>query len=397
MLFLRPPTTTADIREFTRQFREGIRVEYKSVFDESVRRSTAKMVSALANTLGGVAVIGVDTDNGVPREPIVGFDMPNDELRLVIEQICLQGINPPIIPRITQIDSDSPGKCFLVIEVEESLEAPHAIENKRQVYVRTGNAAMPYDLAQVDVVIERFTRRRESQARRLELVARQTRRYASYQGAGTPPTVEASVGPTFPSRPLIDRASVWEFCSTQTYREGRFIPREAIRRTNDGVAGPVDHGGGYVDISQYGFVLWKNIAELEEFRPPTHPPSFFLQFRALFQTLLKALVCSSRMYGAIAYRGPIQIDVSMDNCYRQSMPFLPDWNREFRLDDFRSVEHNITAQTTANAETLERDLEQVLIRLLTEVCWSFWQSTEAFYETAFATYVRHSLGLMGIR
>src|SRR5579862_4553721 len=176
MLFLRPPTTAADIREFARQFPEGIQVEYKSVFDENVRRSTEKMVSALANTLGGVAVIGVDTANGVAREPIDGFVRPNEELRLVIEQICLQGINPPVIPRITQIDSDAPGRCFLVIEVDESPEAPHAIENKRKVYVRTGNAATPYDLAQVDVVIERFTRRRELQSRRIELVGRQAQR-----------------------------------------------------------------------------------------------------------------------------------------------------------------------------------------------------------------------------
>jgi len=152
-----------------------------------------------------------------------------------------------------------------------------------------------------------------------------------------------------------------------------------------------------VDVSQDGFVFWKSIVEREESQPRRSPPSFILQFRALFQTLLKALICSSRLYSAITYRGNIQIDISMERCLHQSMPFLPEWDREFRLDDFRSVEQTITAQTSANSETLEEDIEQVLIRLLTEVCWSFWQSPEPFNEAAFTDYVRRSLRAMGTR
>jgi hypothetical protein len=53
-----------------------------------------------------------------------------------------------------------------VIEVDESWEAPHAIENSKKVYVRTGNAANPYDFAQVDFVIELVRRRAEPLALR---------------------------------------------------------------------------------------------------------------------------------------------------------------------------------------------------------------------------------------
>ena len=161
MLFLRPPTSAAEIRDFARKFHEGIRVEYKRSFDVSVRRSLAKMVSAFANSIGGVAIIGVQTENGIPQEPIEGFDVTDEELALVVEQICLQGINPPVLPKITPLQSDVHGKCFLIIEIDESVEAPHAIENETRVYVRTGNAANPYELAQVSTIIERFTRRQE--------------------------------------------------------------------------------------------------------------------------------------------------------------------------------------------------------------------------------------------
>ena len=173
MLFSTPPATADDIRLFCQRFNEGIRVEYKSAFDRNVRQSSSKMLSAFANTLGGVAIIGVNATNGVPQAPIEGFEDAGEEWALILEQIGLQGINPPILPKVTIVQSDVPGKCFLVIEVEESPEAPHAIENQTRVYVRTGNAANPYELASVDLILERFTRRRALEESRKRIVGRQ--------------------------------------------------------------------------------------------------------------------------------------------------------------------------------------------------------------------------------
>ena len=53
------------------------------------------------------------------------------------------------------------GASFRRFEVDESAGAPHAIENSRKVYVRTGNASNPYDLADVDSILELVKRRRE--------------------------------------------------------------------------------------------------------------------------------------------------------------------------------------------------------------------------------------------
>ena len=231
MLFPHPPAHVDDIRAFCHRFDEGIRVEYKSNFDDNVRSKIAKILSSFANTLGGVTIIGVPTDNGIPQ-PIEGFEIPNQELPLQIQQICLQGINPPVIPRIVQIASDVPGRCFLVVEVDESPEAPHAIENETRVYVRTGNASNPYELAKVDLIIERFTRRRELQARRSTLVRHQALRASELMGVQPAEmAIEVIVGPPFPLRTLVDRDFVWNFGMEQTYRSGRFIPQEVVRRT----------------------------------------------------------------------------------------------------------------------------------------------------------------------
>jgi hypothetical protein len=140
VLFIERPITVAHVRDFAR-FNEGLRVEYKRDFDANVREKLPKVITSFANSHGGVLVVGVNTLNGVPQGPFEGFEPPaREEFALTVENICLQNIYPPVLPRTTVVPSDVGNRVFLVIEVEESGEAPHAIENSKKVYVRTGNA-----------------------------------------------------------------------------------------------------------------------------------------------------------------------------------------------------------------------------------------------------------------
>src|SRR5262245_47894757 len=172
MLFVERPITLDHVRQFCSKFDEGLRVEYKRNLDAKVRSVIPKALSSFANSNGGVLIVGVEAKNGVPQPPFNGFpDIPREELPLTIENICLQNLDPPILPRSTVIRSDVPGQIFLVVEVEESGEAPHAIENSTTVYVRTGNASNPYELATVDRVIDLVKRRSEPLERARRLLA----------------------------------------------------------------------------------------------------------------------------------------------------------------------------------------------------------------------------------
>jgi hypothetical protein len=397
MLFLRPPTQAADVRQFVGKFNEGIRVEYKRDFDDNVRRSTAKMISALANTLGGVIVIGITTRNGIPQEPIEGFDVPDEELSLVIEQICLQGINPPVTPKMIQIPSDIEGKCFLIVEVDASPESPHAIENSRRVYIRTGNAANPYDLAEVDTIIERFTRRQGLERFRTELTERQRARSVGSGAYESTPKIAVSICPSFPHRPLAPRQDIWQFASTETYRGGRFVPGHAIRRTNDGVNGTTANAKAYLDIGQHGNVFWRSV--LEPRLVADMPETRHLPFGEAFQSVLKCSVCASRLYRAVEYRGPIQIDMQMDRCAGWPMPFLRNHYDVFDLDSFRCIEQEVRAELQTNSENLctNDDLIEVLQELLCQFCWSFWQPEAPFPDQDFRRYIAESAMHWGFR
>jgi hypothetical protein len=337
-----------------------------------------------------VLILGVETENGIPRTPIEGFDIPTEELPLVIEQICLQGLNPPLIPTVTAVTSDVQGKVFYVIEVAESPQAPHAIENSTQVYVRTGNASNPYVLAKVDSIIDLVARRSAPQALRREKIQKQRERADSQIVIDTDMGLEIAIGPSMPRRPLLDREGLWRFINTETFRGGRFLPGQVVRRTNDGVAGL--NGHEYGDLDQHGFIFWRNAIDLTGESGPGEGGNK-REVRSLFYSLIKTTILAIRLYESLRYQGPIQIEVKLSNCFLQSMPFFP-W-QGYQLNDFRSVESTVTAQSDVSAENLRAARNDVLDSLISQVCWSFWQSEERFPQTSLSDYIartRESLG-----
>jgi hypothetical protein len=108
---------------------------------------------------------------------------------------------------------------------------------------------------------------------------------------------------------------------------------------------------------------------------------------------MKTTVCAIRLYESLRYQGPVQIELKLVNCFQQSMPFFP-W-QGYQLDDFRSVERIVTAQAEVSAETLRAARNEVLDRLISQVCWSFWQSPEPFPQQSLSDYIariRQSMG-----
>ena len=146
------------IEEFCRAWPEGVRVEYKQ---ELVQ--IPKVISSFANTVGGIWVIGVETEETTHRLklPIQGIHR-EVEVEERITHACWQGIYPPLTPMIksVQLPSD-PSRLVWVVKIPESIEAPHAIQNSTRVYVRVNNVTEPMELADIDRIEFLLNRRRE--------------------------------------------------------------------------------------------------------------------------------------------------------------------------------------------------------------------------------------------
>jgi len=386
MLFRATPQNPADIRAFCAQFQEGIRVEYKSTFDENVRRALPKVVSSFANSLGGVLIVGVNAVDGVPQNPIQGFTPPAEELPLTVENLCIQGMHPPVFPRTTVINSDVEGRVFLVIEVDESWEAPHAIENSKKVYVRTGNAASPYDIAEVDLVIELVRRRSEPGAVRNRMLER-ARHRAAQVITEADVHAEVNIGPTYPRRPLCTRDATWDFFSGQRYRNAHFFPFTTVRRVEDGTAS-FDRNEQYGELSTVGMILGRQIMN------PGEEQQFLI--REPFHLLLKLLVFADRFFKSVQYRGDVEISLTLRNMRNERMVFIPVRTGEVLAeDDYRSYENAVSGRHIIAAENLANERNQVLLSLIAQVCWSFWQSADAFPEDQLQQYVERTVRDMG--
>lgn len=390
MLFTTPPQNVADIRAFCAKFNEGLRVEYKSNFDDNVRRSLPKIVSSFANSLGGVLIVGVNAVNGVPQQPIEGFDTPAEELPLTVENICLQGINPPVIPRIAVIPSDVANRTLLLIEIDESWEAPHAIENSKRVYVRTGNAANPYDLAEVDLIIELMKRRAGPSSRREHLIAA-ARERATTVVPDAAIHMQVSIVPSYPRRVLCANDMVWTFLSRTGYRRGHYFPLHTLRRIEDGVAS-FNRGEEYSQVSTYGLLFTKQIMELHG---EGQGPQVIL-LRDIFHPLVKLLHCAETYYTQVGFRGNIEVEVGVYSVRGQRMPFLSDRYGVHTVDDYECFEQTVRVSQRSSAELLREKRRELMQDLLRQMCWSFWQSGEDYPTAALHDYIDEVTRQMGV-
>jgi hypothetical protein len=378
MLFTRPPQTADDIRSFCTRFNEGLRIEYKSNLDDAVRRALPKVISSFANSLGGVVVLGVHAVNGVPQEPIEGFEPPaREEIALTIENICLQNLYPPLFPRITEVPGNVVGRRFFVLEVDESTEAPHAIENSTRVYVRTGNAANPYELAHVDTVIELLRRRENPTKKRLELLSN-----LHVDGVSNDvPRMQVVICPVFPRVPLCAVEDCWEFLRTSRYCATRnsFFSFESLRRVEDGVTafvveGP-NRGAESAEINRFGLISeTKQLTQAATQRGGAQV--VYLLFSDVFQNWVKIYMCACEFYESVGFRGNLMVQIVLKHMQNQLLPFIGWQGRS--LDDFQCFDRQISASDILSAENLAASVESVTQRLLTQLCWAVWQGAENF-------------------
>ncbi|QPD04916.1 MAG: hypothetical protein Nkreftii_002690 [Candidatus Nitrospira kreftii] len=197
MLFKKPlkQITFEDAQAFCETWPEGVRVEYKRLETDKI----PKVVSSFANTFGGVWIIGTKTDKTTNRVvlPIEGipFD-PGIEER--ITQSCYANLYPPLLPDIQVLRVPDTGNAVVVVQVSESVEAPHAIENSTRVYIRTNSTTEPIELADVDRIDYLLQRRRNAEEKRSQRFSR----LWELSSIG-PCALKIEIGPRYPHLPVL--------------------------------------------------------------------------------------------------------------------------------------------------------------------------------------------------
>ena len=183
------------IEQFCRNWTEGVRVEYQRELDT---RHIPKIVSSFANTVGGIWIIGVATDvENRAVFPIRGISRTTG-IEERIAQSCYHNLYPPLLPNIKIIDvPGNGGQVVVVVQIPESVEAPHAIENSTKVYIRTNSTAEIIQIAEIDRIEYLLKRRQQPEQMREDMISGM----ATRSPIGSP-FLRVVVSPRYPSRPI---------------------------------------------------------------------------------------------------------------------------------------------------------------------------------------------------
>lgn len=123
---------------------EDIDLDYKADFPSDL----ARLLSAFANTQGGLAIIGVE-EEGKTRLPVCppkGIDEDADVARQKIQNIAFDAIYPPLEPAIRAVGIPNSERVVVLIRVHAS-NLVHAVDRRKRIYIRSQDNNRGYSLA----------------------------------------------------------------------------------------------------------------------------------------------------------------------------------------------------------------------------------------------------------
>jgi hypothetical protein len=209
--------TEADLQELvTDNSIENLRLEFKSEVPKEDQ--TVKKLSSFANTYGGIIVVGAEEKDGkitklsgVPIEP--GY-------KQTLANWCFIKFNPPLSAEVSEPIRLANGQYCYVISVLESDMAPHFINGRKGVWIRTDEFSNRFraELANENELRALFDRRKAVRERRDINVRRAQERFDAHVAnrhtdlsgnlgdVGT--ILELCVTPRFPARQLCPHAQL---------------------------------------------------------------------------------------------------------------------------------------------------------------------------------------------
>jgi hypothetical protein len=376
---------------------ENTYLDYKADFPKDL----AKTVSAMANTLGGVVIIGVDEDNnGAPVLPIAGIPVERGLEERVVNTM-VNAVYPPIIPEVAVCVSADASRVLVVIRVGPSTEAPHAMQSNTRVYVRTGKRNSPEELADLDRIRWLVNRRERSEMLREQLLKRASQRFIHLRDGrvpGTPKTDETdwspgtpqpgllwiALTPVYPESPLVEvdrfESLVRDIRVRDPLGTDRWefpFPSVPTRLVQDGF---VMHSSGaqglrtyHTHLNVHGLYLFKQsllYTVPKEHRDSQRPPYTFLRARELVARAYEMAESGHKLYDLLGYRGPLQFICGVD-----AILGLP-----LRVGDTcrYTADTDVNSSILTSGDGLADDAHSIVHRLLHPVLLAFdWNLSQA--------------------
>lgn len=342
----------SDIEAFCREFGEGVRVEYKQEI-----KDIPKIVSSFANTFGGIFIIGAETDsmNRVIL-PIQGIP-ERSGIEEQIQQSALTGIYPAVIPEVIICEVPNRNNVVVVIRVDESPRAPHAIENSTRVYIRVGSITQPYELklAEVDQIEYMLKRREDSQTVTRQISERIEARIKSLFRVIWP-SITVTAHPVFPYRPIISTGNLYEFTRKTGdlyYQNTSRVAGGWIAFARDRVIDPY----AYWELNEYGIVYQRE--ELRKIDGPLAEEEEWCDFWQFVRAIGKLIKVATSFYKECGYLGNVEITVQLRQVFDAKLLFYKTYRdalNAYIKSDEKERQRCLDSQVLASVQSLPQDL-----------------------------------------
>lgn len=372
-MFTKPVTDLklSDVESFCKTYGENVRVEYKQ---EIPKGDIPKTISAFANTLGGILILGVKTgENNRAIFPIEGMKKEGG-IEDRITASSLQGIYPAVIPEVKVIDvPNTNNKMVVVVKVHESIEAPHAIQNSTRVYIRTGSQSRPYELAEIDRIQYMLKRRQKPLERKQQIVSAAENRYVLYrelQKQTTPrlPTLQIAVSVAFPYQPVISFEQLDRFVRNIPQRDPVELLTNYVKRVHEGICylPPWRDRFKYLEINQYGLIFSKGgVCKVESKWGSPKDDVLYVSFPLLAAETGRVLHLADLFYTQCSYLGNVEVRLTIDNILKEKL-ICND-----RYIGFEATDNQTSTFETFLVEEMKTNLTAIVSNLMKSILWIF--------------------------
>ena len=288
------------VEKFCKEWSEGVRVEYKQ---EVVH--IPKIVSSFANTLGGIFIIGVEADKETNKVVSCIKGIPKvSGIEEQIQQSTSEGIHPSVMPDIKILDVPNSNNVVVVVRVDESVQAPHAIQNSTKIYVRVGSTTPPYEFAEVDRIAYMLKRREDSQVVAGQIIDRiEERTQVLY--ATEVPNLTVIAKPVYPYRPVISTSDIYELDKGYAWHPRR-------------VAGGISYlhkkkeGSIYREFNEYGIAYYRTELIVDEVEQGIEYGQILLPIKFLIKD-------AEKLYTKCEYLGNIEVTAQLRQVFEEKL------------------------------------------------------------------------------
>jgi hypothetical protein len=271
-------------------------------------------------------------------------------------RVSIQLSHPLYVPSRSRT---SLARVLGVVKAFESIEAPHAIEDWKRIYIRVASTSDPYDLADLDRIEYLLRRRAAPERQREKLIAQAASR--SFYRDHDQPRVRVIVSPVYPRGVLLphddlhERAEQFRERGVRHLRDFRLV-HEAI--ASGRTAGGTDH---YFELSIYGVIFFEAPAQITSriadidvviLRELISPVGSVLNTALGFvkDTLTNVMI----RYGLFGWRG---------------IAFRPD--QYHPAESYRCIDQDVSVETITVADTLGDQRKQIITQLMQQLLWAF--------------------------